>query len=282
MSFSQGNVRKFIMFGLVGIALLVSLAGLVASHMAASAHAVDKYSAYALLQHTPYGNAELQWNADSKNLTVTLTLVGLAQNSTHPAHIHLGNCNTMGPVKYMLNNVVADAAGVGTSTTIIPNITTGIAASDWSINVHNGPTLTPADQFIPIACGNVYNPHNKHFLKVHLGATNAADQASAGVSLLTLKDHTMIVIVIVRGLVPGSVHADHIHVGTCQKQVPGSVMYMLNNLVADKYGDASSITVLDNVARIPDKGWYINVHRTTMLTTQTGFDPIACGNVQER
>jgi hypothetical protein len=282
MSFSQGNVRKLIMFGLVGVALLVSLAGLIASHMAASAHGVDEYNAYALLQHTPYGNAELKWNDDSKNLTVTITLVGLTQNSTHPAHIHLGNCNAMGPVKYMLNNVVANAAGVGTSTTVIPNIAAGIAANDWSINVHNGPTLTPADQFIPIACGNIHNPHKAHYLKVQLGATNAANQATAGISLLTLKDHTMTVIVVVSGLVPGSVHADHIHVGTCQKQVPGTVMYMLNNLVADKYGNASSITTLHNVTHIPDKGWYVNVHRTTILTTQTGFDPIACGNVQER
>ncbi len=109
-----------------------------------------------------------------------------------------------------------------------------------------------------------------------------SDQAASGVSLLTLKDHTLTAIVIVRGLVPNSIHAEHIHVGTCQQQVPGTVMYMLNNLVADKYGNASTVTVLKNVARIPDKGWYINVHRTTMLMNQTGFDPIACGNVQAK
>lgn len=33
------------------------------------------------------------------------------------------------------------------------------------------------------------------------------------------------------------------------------------------------------VSSIPTSGWYVNVHRGTMLATQTGFDPISCGNV---
>ena len=188
----------------------------------------------------------------------------------------------MGPVKYMLNNVVADAAGVGTSITVIKDVDGGIAARGWSINVHNGPGLTPADQFIPIACGNISNPHKEHALTLRLGATSGANQAAAGLSLLTLKNHTLTVIVAVSGLVPGSVHAEHIHVGTCERQVPGTVMYMLKNLVADKHGNATAVTVIKNVERIPEHGWYVNIHRTTMLINQTGFDPIACGNVQDR
>jgi hypothetical protein len=281
MSFLKGNVHKFIMFGLVGLTLLISGLGMVYSHSAASAYD-DGYQSYALLQHTPYGFADLQWNAWSKNLTVTIKLVGLTQKSTHPAHIHLGSCSAMGPIAYMLNNVVADAAGVGTSTTVIKDVYGGIAANNWSINVHNGPGLTPANQFIPIACGNIHNPYNWHFLQVQLGPTNAANQAAFGEAWLTLKDHTMTVTVAVRGLVPGSVHAEHIHLGSCQWQVPGTVMYMLKNLVADKYGNATTVTVFTNVEQIPEYGWYVNVHRTTMLTNQTGFDPIACGNVRER
>jgi hypothetical protein len=30
---------------------------------------------------------------------------------------------------------------------------------------------------------------------------------------------------------------------------------------------------------IPARGWYINLHNSTDLSTQTGFDPIACGDV---
>ncbi len=283
MSFLKRNVRKLIMFGLVGMALLISIVGMTASHSAASAHTVDgykSYKSYAFLQHTPYGSATLNWDARSENLTVAIRLVGLAQNSTHPAHIHLGNCRAMGAVKYMLNNVIVDAAGVGTSTTVIKDVDGGIAVNAWSINVHNGPGLTPADQFIPIACGNIHNFYKAHSLKVQLGATSAANQAAFGISSLVLKGHTLTVTVLAHGLVPGSSHAEHIHLGTCQQQVPGSVMYMLKNLVANKYGNATAITVINNVTQIPAKGWYVNVHRTTTLTNQTDFDPIACGNVR--
>ena len=282
MYFIQGSRHKLIMFGAVMGVLLIAISSVIASDIAASAHNVDGNKSFALLHHTPYGYTDLKWDAKSENLTVTIKLVGLTQNSTHPAHIHLGDCKAMGPVKYMLNNVVADAAGVGTSKTVIKDVDGGIVASGWSINVHNGPGLAPADQFIPIACGNISNPHKEHNLRVLLGATNGANQAAIGISLLTLKNHTLTVIVAVRGLVPGSVHAEHIHVGTCERQVPGSVMYMLKNLVADKYGNAAAVTVLKNVARIPEHGWYVNVHRTTMLMNQTGFDPIACGNVQDK
>ena len=256
MSFLKENMRKFIMFGVLGGTLLISLFGVIASNIVASARDADGNKSYALLQHTPSGSADLKWDAKSKNLTVTLQLTGLAQKSTHPAHIHLGDCNVMGPVKYMLNNVVADAAGVGTSTTVIKGVNEGILARGWSINVHNGPGLTPADQFTPIACGNVFNPDKEHSLKVQLGVTSAANEAAIGVSLLTLKNHTLTVLVAVRGLVPGSVHADHIHAGTCERQFPGNVVYMLKNLVADKHGNASAVTVIKNVQRIPERAWY--------------------------
>jgi len=55
----------------------------------------------------------------------------------------------------------------------------------------------------------------------------------------------------------------------------------LNNVVANAAGDAHTTTVIPDVeGGIPASGWYVNVHRSTNLTTQTGFDPIACGNVE--
>ncbi len=54
---------------------------------------------------------------------------------------------------------------------------------------------------------------------------------------------------------------------------------MLNNVVADGNGNATVTTVVNDVEFIPTTGWYLNVHRSTNLSTQTGFDPIACGNI---
>jgi hypothetical protein len=216
-------------------------------------------------------------------LTVTIELTGLAPNSTHPAHIHQGVCTSNGAVIYSLNNVVANAAGNGTSTTTIANIAQGIPASGWYINVHNGPNMTPADQFLPIACGNVNNPNtaltNVQTVKTPLSSANTADQNVSGKASLHLAGKTLTVTVNVHGLTPGSSHAQHIHAGSCENQTPGTILYMLNNLTADSSGNASSTTVINNVSGIPSSGWYINVHRSTDVSTQTGFDPIACGNI---
>jgi hypothetical protein len=168
--------------------------------------------------------------------------------------------------------------------TTISNVQKGIPSS-WSINVHNGPGLSPTAQFIPIACGNVYNHHTSlhHTQTVHLklGTTTGQNQSAWGYAHLKLKDGALAVVVSVKNLVPGSVHAEHIHAGSCNDQVPGSVVYMLNNLVANSNGRATATTVIHGVHSIPEYGWYINIHRTTTLTNQTDFDPIACGNVED-
>jgi len=283
MFFLRTRGRKLIQFVVLTGALLITVLGIATSGGAASAHNAhqgDKEQTTAILLHTPTGFADVKWSAKSKNLTVAIKLTGLAQNSTHPAHIHLGVCTSNGPVLYMLNNVVADAAGVGTSTTVVMGVMGGIPSHGWYINVHNGPGLAPAEQFIPIACGNIHNSSKERSVHVFLGATQAENQAVSGKAKLSLRDDTLTVSVMVHGLVPGSAHAEHIHVGSCTKQVPGNVIYMLQNLVADSNGNASATTVIPNVEHIPDHSWYVNVHRTTMLGTQTGFDPIACGNVK--
>jgi len=179
----------------------------------------------------------------------------------------------------MLNNVVADAHGNGSSTTVLADVDGGIPATGWYVNVHNGPMLTSAAQATAIACGNVSNAKHAMSVAAALGATTGANQSASGGAGLALKKGVMAVVVIVTGLVPGSSHAVHIHAGSCGSQ--GGVVFMLANLVADKHGKATSITVIKGVKEIPDKGWYVNVHFSTDLTNQTGFDPIACGNVSE-
>src|SRR5579859_1374195 len=95
------------------------------------------------LNHTPSGSADLAWDPGTHALTVKLQLTGLTPGSTHPAHIHIGTCKSAGKALYTLENVVADAKGVAMSTTKIPNVTEGIPANGWSVNIHNGPTMSP-------------------------------------------------------------------------------------------------------------------------------------------
>ena len=239
------------------------------------------------LVHQPTGTVMLGWNPNNSILTVTLHMTGLTPFSSHPAHIHQStSCQVGGPMLFPLHPVIADASGTGTSTTDIHASMYGIPRTGWIVNVHNGPGLAPTAQSLPIACVAIHNYSRVHGLLVvryALDPTTAADQHVSGQAWLSVTHHQLTVKVVVHGLVPGSVHMEHIHLGTCAHQ--GKVLYMLNNLVAGRDGTATTTTIINHVTQIPAHKWYLNVHRSAVLTFPNGkinptdFDPIACGNI---
>ncbi|GLV57086.1 hypothetical protein KDH_39240 [Dictyobacter sp. S3.2.2.5] len=103
------------------------------------------------------GDAQLTVN--NHTLTVALNLKGLTPNSKHMAHIHIGSCASQGAIKYDLKPVVANAAGDGTSTSIIPNISS-IPRNGWYVNVHQGATSVKSQtDNDPFACGDITSLH---------------------------------------------------------------------------------------------------------------------------
>jgi len=239
-------------------------------------------TATATLKHVPNGTADLSWDPGSHMLTVKIALVGLAPSSIHPSHIHAGSCSNQGSVIHPLQNIVADAHGVATATTMV-SVPQGIPANGWYVNVHNGPGLSPSDQFLPIVCGDVSNSNTSTTAaqSVHVTLTSApgasTGEAVSGMAQLSLSGKTLTVKLTLSGLEPNSAHAAHIHSGSCESQ--GAVVYPLTPVKADATGNASVTITINNVSSIPSSGWYVNVHHSTALATQTGFDPIACGNV---
>ncbi len=230
----------------------------------------------ASLQHTPTGTVNL--HADRHVLTVTITLIGLAPNSTHPAHIHVGNsCASNGAILYPLNNVVADAKGQASVTTFVHISKPGIPAMGWYVNVHNGPTLATPHQANAIACGVISNTYNASDVLTFLGPTSSPNQHAAGYTNLYIKNGRLVVHIIVTGLAPYSKHAAHIHAGNCF--YTRQVLFDLSPLVANAQGVASKTESFNHVTSIPASGWVVNVHFSTDLSTQTGYDPILCGNV---
>lgn len=238
-------------------------------------------NAGAVLQHSPAGSAQLSWDPASRALIVNITLLGLAPKSKHPAHIHTGTCAKVGNAIYPLQDVVANEAGIGTSISTISNVTGGIPATGWSINVHNGPAMTSDQQSMPISCGDIANPDPKTTIaqNVHIPLATAVSpgQAARGSAQLKLANGKLTVMLSLEGLEAHTVHAADVHAGGCGNQ--GKVLYTLKPIVADKAGKGSTTTVISGVATVPEDGWYVNVHQTTNLTTQTGSDPILCGDV---
>ena len=262
-------------------ALAVALIATAALALSAWAAPGDAYAGYATLRHAPSGYTRLMWNPQNHSLAVSMWLTGLAPNSVHPAHIHSGDCGNTGGIVYSLPMVYANSSGNASVATTIWGVPGGIPHYGWDINVHNGPGLGTADQYEPILCGNIYNgdtyPLDYQYAGLYLGPTTAANQSAWGNAQLWMSGSDLMVRLQVGGLAPYSVHAAHIHSGSCRWQ--GGVIYPLKNVVADAYGYSDETTVITGVGGIPYSGWYVNVHNSTYLSTQTGFDPIACGNV---
>lgn len=266
-----------------------SLNNSLSQHVAATPTANGSTAATATLKRQPTGNASLNWDPTDHTLKVQLMLTGLAPNSVHPVHIAEGSCSnttstastaTATKALYPLVNATADAHGVIDTSSKV-DVSTGIPAKGWYLEVFNGPGLSSGTQATSIACGDIVNHdtslRSAQSVQVPLEGTSAANQDASGVAHLSLSGHTLTVDLEVTGLAPKSQHMVHIHSGTCAKQ--GSVVYPLTTLTADASGKATSKTTIDNVTTIPSTGWYVNVHDGTDLSTQTGFDPIACGDV---
>ena len=236
-------------------------------------------TAQATLTHVPTGTATITWDLAAQKLLVKIVATGLAPKSTHPAHIHKGSCANQGAVYLPLQPVVADAAGNGTSTTTITNPGSNLPTNGLYINIHNGPTLATSDQAQPIACGDIANlSPTGQAIQVPLNAlAGVVGQGAMGTAKLSLSSKTLTVTIQISGLAPNTTHPAHIHTGTCTNQ--GAVVYPLKAIAADGQGNATVVTTINNVTTIPTSGWYVNVHHSMDLTTQTGFDPIACGNV---
>ena len=231
------------------------------------------------LIHSPLGRADLRWNSMNHTLTVTVAITGLAPKSVHLVHIHTGNCAMMGQIVHGLNPVVANAHGVGSSTTTIAGVLTGIPASGWGINVHNGATFATGLDARPIACGNVIPTTIGGQASAHviLAGTTSPDEHVHGLAQIRFMDRTIIITLSLSGLAPNTTHMAHIHAGSCAVQ--GPVLYPLQPVTADAQGNAMTVTTIQVKAVVPAR-WYINIHEAATMAAMmnpSGFNPIACG-----
>jgi hypothetical protein len=236
------------------------------------AHALN---AQTHLVHMPKGTATLAWNPTSHALTVSISMTGLAPNSSSPAQIQQGACDSGGAVVDALNPVAADAGGKGTSQTTLTdaNVAQGMQ-HDWSIGVHS-PTSGDLE-----ACGKVHGPH--HLRKrghdptmpqsetVALHGTNRPNQNVGGDAHLHLDNGTLLAKLNVAGLAPNSTHNAGIYQGTCASQ--GGLVHALDALHANAGGHATSTTSISGVTTIPSNGY-------VAVWADNGTDLLACGDL---
>ncbi len=284
---------------ILGVALLVLLSGcggvakgaaLQPTPTAPAGSATPTAVGYALLLPQPGGPATLTWDPSHSNtLTVSLSLTGLSPASpgsypsaAYPAAIIAGNCQKPGNTVHDLQAVTADQYGAGSGTTTIPDVAGGIPATGWNIAFYSPGA---ANQRTLLACAPVLNPNpsttSKQSVKTLVNSVlpKQGQSGAFGKAQLKLTGTTLTVSLALSGLTPGSKHAAHLHSGSCAKQ--GPVAHPLETVVADASGNARVETTIKGVQAIPND-WFVNVHNSTDLTTQAGFQPIACGDVHTR
>jgi hypothetical protein len=111
---------------------------------------------------TPQGHATISYQARRRTLTVTVSASGITPGP-HAAHLHLGSCQSQGPVKYMLRDLVANRRGrIVHAVRVFTNVTAPIPARGWYLNIHQGNSgniLTRGGQptifFRPLLCADI-------------------------------------------------------------------------------------------------------------------------------
>ena len=89
------------------------------------------------------GTATLRLDRRDRTLSVTVEVAGLVPGSRHAVHVHTGQCESEGPVRYGLPDLVADAEGHATASRAFSAVT-DIAYGAWYVAVHEGPSISPA------------------------------------------------------------------------------------------------------------------------------------------
>lgn len=85
---------------------------------------------------------------------VSIQVHGLAPNSSHVSHVHIGSCAAPGNVAYALLEVVADAAGNATATSTVSEYYS-MPSTGWYVNVHKGADTSQAAYLPSISCGDL-------------------------------------------------------------------------------------------------------------------------------
>ena len=233
----------------------------------------------------PSGTVMLSWDPQTKNVTAKLQMVGFTPGSSHAMHIHQGSCAAQGDVLVPFPDVTAnDGGAIDTTVTSSQPSAAGLAAGTF-LNIH----LAPAAQlggpgslgYTPISCADITPAASTAVTMAPPPQPGQHPQGSAKLIYDPAKK-TLSVDATASGLVAGSAHAVHIHLGSCDSQ--GAVKYPLNDLVASPTGSAETTTVIQNVDQAPPaSGWYVNVHLGSSSQIQQDgqptlyFQPIMCG-----
>jgi CHRD domain len=234
----------------------------------------------------PSGSVTLR-HTHGRKLAITLDALGLTPGSSHEMKLSPNACNAGSGGGGGVHVVTADASGQLRAGFRVSKRKASKAASVSVLLGTPGASGGGVSANQSIACANIPKPLKG---SVHLPLRSRlgwGSQLSGGYMVTySAAAKTLTVDVSARGFVPGSLHAAHIHAGSCQRQ--GPVVYMLQDLVADASGDIHATRTVTGVTSPPPAtGWYLNIHLGDSNHILAGgkptlaFQPLLCGNVDQ-
>jgi CHRD domain len=90
----------------------------------------------------------------SGTFTLELHISGLAADSSHVSHVHVGSCEQPGNILFALNQVVADGTGVAVTRSEV-HASYPPASGHWYVVVHAGPDMQGSNAAY-LLCGNLF------------------------------------------------------------------------------------------------------------------------------
>ena len=260
---------------------VLALAGPASANAGTSVPGVPHSSPSASLRLRAMPAGTVAFGKDGKGqLTAQLAMLGLTPGSSHS--VELVNPGHSAPVVFS----PLTAASTGQANATLTSTFTGDVRQGSRLLIHLGQGGARMARETIAETGP---------LAAHGSGTNrlTAVEDQGGVSWGTPRgqvtlsysaaSQTLTVIIEASGLSPGH-HAAHIHVGSCRSQ--GPVKYTLTDLIADQHGVVGrTVQVFRNVAAVPARGWYLNIHQGNSTNIVSNgqpairFRPLLCANI---
>jgi hypothetical protein len=252
------------------------------------------------LHAMPRGNVRFVRGMND-GLVVSIAASGFTPGSVHDVDIERGSC----PATFRLGADVAQPEQVQASSDgqIDQTIEVGLGAEmlprgPLAFTIRQGLTAKVMDggsnpiAVQGLACVAVPHRIGPHGTRRWLMATSESGMPMSGTASYAYNatdpqsptGQSVTVTIDAGGFVPGSVHAAHVHAGTCSNQ--GRVVVMLPDLTADASGHISAADTMP-VQGQPQGPLYINIHEGDGNQILSGgmptlaFRPLLCGDVSQ-
>jgi hypothetical protein len=263
------------------------------------------------LRAMPAGTVKL--SRSRGHLVVGLSVWGLTPGSSHSIDVLPGTCPQSFRLGGNLENVTANAVGqVNKTFTTVQGDFPSRPRKAEALTVRLGVAAKVNDGGVPIqaaqavGCVNLPRqlssvPQTVRLLSHEPSVTTSTRPSSgtgqsgiwttasltARATFTDASDGQVTVHIQAAGLAPSSIHAAHIHQGSCKTQ--GPVVQMLSDLTADSNGNVDATRTFRAPNGIPSTGWYLNLHLgasngpTGILDDEMDptiyFQPLLCANI---